>query len=62
MQDEHARNAHNIEPLEKQVISQEDVSLEQVLVVRVYSSADSAVWGWGGAQDRSNTLRQDESD
>lgn len=45
VQGESARYAHNIEPLEKQVISQEDVGLQQVLVVRVYPSSDSAVWG-----------------
>lgn len=36
---------HNIEPLEKQVISQQDVGLQQVLVVRVYSGSHSTVWG-----------------
>lgn len=38
-------HSHNIEPLEKQVISQEDVGFQQVLVVGVNSGSHSTVWG-----------------
>lgn len=34
---------HDIKTLQKQVISQEDVGLKQVFIVRVYSSSNSAV-------------------